>query len=97
MNKFIHLAKYYTFQLFHSYAYIILNTFIFLCSILVVILTYFLRNNNLNNSSFIISISFQILLIIQILYTTIKIFNENKYNLSDIKLLGKNFYRNEIF
>lgn len=64
---------------------------------MTIILPYYLRNEFLSNSSFIISIILQVILIIFLLFTSIKLFNENKHNLSDIKLLGKNFFRDQMF
>ena len=58
---------------------------------------YYLRSEFLSNSSFIISIIFQVILLFILLYISTKLFNENKYNLSDIKLLGKNFFRSQMF
>lgn len=97
ITKLNKLIKYYFYQLFNSLFFILFFTFIPVATILTILLPYFLRSEILHNSSFIISIIFQVFVIILLLFLSIKLFNENKYNLCDIKLLGKNFFRYEIF
>ncbi len=97
MRKYINLSKYYCFQLSKSYtSYVFLISFL-LIPILVILLSYFLNTNILYYSSFIIAIVFQIYLFISAMFLAIKLFNENKYNLSDIKLLGKNYKRIDLY
>ncbi len=97
MRKINPLIKYYFYQLFNSIVFIVLNVLILVSSIITIILPYYLRCEFLNNCSFIIAIVFQLLIIIYLLFISIKLFNENKHNLSDVKLLGKNFFRNQMF
>ena len=91
------LIKYYFYQLFNSIVFIIFGVIAIIGAIITVILPYYLRSEFLSNSSFIISIIFQVILLFILLYISTKLFNENKYNLSDIKLLGKNFFRSQMF
>ena len=97
MKQVNKLIKYYFYQLFNSIVFILLAVIAIIGSIVTVILPYYLRSEFLSNSSFIISIILQVILIIFLLFTSIKLFNENKHNLSDIKLLGKNFFRDQMF
>lgn len=97
MRQVNKLIKYYFYQLFNSIVFILLAVIAAIGSIVTIILPYYLRNEFLSNSSFIISIILQVILIIFLLFTSIKLFNENKHNLSDIKLLGKNFFRDQMF
>lgn len=97
MKQVNKLIKYYFYQLFNSIVYILLAVIAAIGSIVTIILPYYLRSEFLSNSSFIISIILQVILIIFLLFTSIKLFNENKHNLSDIKLLGKNFFRDQMF
>lgn len=97
MTQINKLIKYYFFQLFNSIGFILISLIGVIGSIVTVVLCYFLRSEILDSSSFIISIVFQVILLLYMLFISVKLFNENKHNLSDIKLLGKNFHRHQLF
>lgn len=97
MNRYINLSKYYVFQVWKSPILISSLVSFILVPIITILISYFCISKNLYYSSFIIAIIYQLYTFISLMLFTIKLFNENKYNLSDIKLLGKNYHRINLY
>ncbi len=97
MKNYSKNLRYYSRQIFDTFGICFTVFFCLIAPILTILLCYYLNSHVLYYSTFIISIVYQVIAIINLSYWTYKLFAQPRTNLQEFKILGLNQKRMEMF